>query len=720
MLKKNIILLLTLFIGCLPIYKTFKGDVKSTEDDVRKSQTIKQQAKEKLDEGNIKTSIELIRNAYELNPSDTALYINLAKTLAKSRTASNCLESLLMINDLIEKDPNNRTLYLTKIEILKYCDFRILTALGVSDQAYEDLLAIDSTNQDALFYLATREYQFWLNNKTFKSQQARSGDAFEAALKYFRKLAEYYPDFVPGIHGLSQLYQDSYLSYYIPDLVNRAVIDYPNSPELWLDLAAFYYTEARGRIYYLKKSKESFDRAFAIMDSTHLLDYAQIGFYLKGKDLTDYENAPDKIKAAKKFWIKSTLFYLHGYNEYELEHYTRVWYAKNHFFVPLRNRDGDKTDRGNFYIRYGKPDDVVSVKGSNKRYDDSLTVTNFGEETAEDFGKSLSGDWGETRDDLRSKDNFERWFYGNYELKFIYNRNFSDYIFEEPYDKTYDLTSKGNYISPKIFKRPIAIASKTFIDRIDSSRVRLITYFAIPINSKTKIQKEFAIKLEEGKYLFDTDYNLVSSSQRNLPVFNPESIVDDARDSVFAVQKTSVVIENGDYHYSHEVWMKNTDQLFSTRTDLSIQKPKPNSLSIENMNLIYRNLTELTKYDDLSLPNYYHFLPIFDSKIKKGRKVKLFIRINNASKEQGHDYLVEWEMTKISSGFISGIVDALTFGSSSTSVEFNYQNKPSVFHDNWDIDTKEYATGTYRIVLEVVDKKTKSRDRKELIFEIVN
>ena len=266
----------------------------------------------------------------------------------------------------------------------------------------------------------------------------------------------------------------------------------------------------------------------------------------------------------------------------------------------------------------------------------------------------------------------------------------------------------------------MSIESKSIVERLDSTRSRIITYFAVPINSKSTVRKEFFIRLEEGKYFHDNDYNLTLSNKSNLPVFNPEAIVDDYRDSVFAVQKTSIIVPNGDYHFAHEIWAKNTDQLFSKRIDLALKPQQPNTVVIENMELIYRTITELSKYDDTTLPEYYHFLPVFSNKLKKGTKAKLFFKIANSTAGYSHDYLVEWSMTKLSSGFFSGIIDVLTQSNVGTSVEFEYSNKPKIFHDNWEIDTNGFTTGTYQITMEVLDKKSKKRDRKNYVFEIVN
>lgn len=712
--------------GCSLFYQPFETDRKASETDKLKSKEIAKESEKKLNEGHRMEAEDLMKQAYDLNKGDTATYIQLAKTLAKTGNAQNCLESLLMINDLIDHYPKNASLYKTKIEILKYCDFRILTTLGFADRTYEDLLAADSTNQDALYFLAVRDHLFWLNNRNTKSVKQLSSESYEKSLGYYRKLYKYYPDFVPGIHGLIQLYQDSYLNYYIPDMVNRAVIDYPNATDLWLDLASFYYSEARGRISYYKKSDECFTKAFGMMDSVHRLDYVQIQHFLSGKELDEYEDSENKFVSAQKYFRKTTPFYLNGFNEYELEHYSRVWYAKNHFFVPTRNTEGDKTDRGRFYIAYGEPDGIITVKSSNAAYDDSLTSSQYVASPSEAFDNQIVGNsnglnnLGESVSDTRLKENFERWLYGDFELKFTYNRNKSDFIYEEPTSQQNSLKAKGNFIIPHFNKRKIGIRTKYLVENIDSLHSKVIAYYAVPINKRSSFKKSFSIKLEEGLFFHNYNYDLTASKKGNLPVFYPEAIIEDSHDSVFAVQKSSLVVPTGKYHFSHEMWLKNTDQIFTKKEDIDINPLVKNSVTIENVILIYRPVYEIPEKELKDIPEYLHFLPVFDDKLKKGEKAKLFFKVVNTDKEEFHNYLFQWSLQRVSKGFLNGITDMLTQRNTSTSVEFEYTHKSGNFNDSWEIDTNGLSTGNYEITLEVLDKSSRKRDRKTYTFEIID
>jgi len=712
--------------GCSLFYQPFETDRKASETDKQKSKEIAKESEKKLNEGHRMEAEDLMKQAYDLNKGDTATYIQLAKTLAKTGNAQNCLESLLMINDLIEHYPKNASLYKTKIEILKYCDFRILTTLGFADRTYEDLLAADSTNQDALYFLAVRDHLFWLNNRNTKSVKQLSSESYEKSLGYYRKLYKYYPDFVPGIHGLIQLYQDSYLNYYIPDMVNRAVIDYPNATDLWLDLASFYYSEARGRISYYKKSDECFTKAFGMMDSVHRLDYVQIQHFLSGKELDEYEDSENKFSAAQKYFRKTTPFYLNGFNEYELEHYSRVWYAKNHFFVPTRNTEGDKTDRGRFYIAYGEPDGILTVRSSNAAYDDSLTSSQYVASPSEAFDNQIVGNsnglnnLGESVSDTRQKENYERWLYGDFELKFTYSRNKSDFIYEEPTSQQNSLKAKGNFIIPHFNKRKIEIKTKYLVENIDSLHSKVIAYYAVPINKRSSFKKSFSIKLEEGLFFHNYNYDLTASKKGNLPVFYPEAIIEDSHDSVFAVQKSSLIVPTGKYHFSHEMWLKNTDQIFTKKEDFDINPLAKNSVTIENVILIYRPVYEIPEKELNDIPEYLHFLPVFDDKLKKGEKAKLFFKVVNKDKEAFHNYLLQWSLQRVSKGFINGITDMLTQRNTSTSVEFEYTHKTENFNDSWEIDTNGLSTGNYEITLEVLDKSSRKRDRKTYSFEVID
>lgn len=725
-IPKFISIIWLLVSGCSLFYQPFETNRKASETNKQKSKEIARESEKKLSEGHRVEAEDLMKQAYELNKGDTATYIQLAKTLAKTGNAQNCLESLLMINDLIEHDPKNASLYKTKIDILKFCDFRILTTLGFADRTYEDLLSADSTNQDALYFLAVRDQLFWLNNRNTKSMKQLSSESYDKSLNYYRKLYQYYPDFVPGIHGLIQLYQDSYLNYYIPDMVNRAVIDYPNATELWLDLASFYYTEARGRISYYKKSDECFKKAFGLMDSLQRLDYVQIQHFLSGKELDEFEESGSRFESAQKYFRKTTPFYLNGFNEYELDHYNRVWYSKNHFFVPSRNTDGDKTDRGRLYIAYGEPDGIITVGSSNSAYDDSLTSSQYVASPSEAFDNQIVqndrgiNDFGETADDTRQKENYERWLYGDFELKFTYSRNKSDFIYEEPKSQQSSLKAKGNFIIPHFSKRKIEIRTKYLVENIDSLHSKIIAYFAVPINKRSSFKKSFSIKLEEGLFFHNSNYELAASKKGNLPEFYPEAIIEDSHDSVFAVQKSSLIVPSGQYHFSHEMWLKNTDQVFIRKEEFNIKPLAKNSVTLENVILIYRPVYEIPEKELKDIPEYLHFLPVFDDILKKGEKAKLFFKVVNTDDREFHNYLFQWSLERVSKGFFSGIGDLLTQRNSSTSVEFDYSHKTKNFSDAWEIDTDGLSTGNYVITLEVLDKISRKRDRKTYSFEIVD
>lgn len=657
---------------------------------------------------------------------DSTIDFTLASNLSQSKEFINCLQSIYLINDMISKDSSNIELYRKKIEILQTCDFRILTTFGFLERAYADLLQADSTNIDALYYFAVHDQLYWLNNRHSKSMKTFSNDARIRSMSHFEKLYRSHPEYVKGVHGLVQVYLDSDLESKVPEILNKEIQTNPNSIDLLMDIASFYYEASAGRPQFLKKANEYFKESFYLMDSASQEDYQQIQHYLTGNDLNNFNKSNDKLAEAKKYWTKTTPFFLHGYNEYELEHYNRVWYAKNHFYVPGKNTNGDKTDRGKYYIAYGEPEKIYAIRSQNSTLDDTLTFAQF---TSDDYDVSSDPSTIERGVSRNSKlqtasgekfyENYERWFYGKYELKFVFNRIKNDYEFIFPVQNNFSMLSKGNYLTTPINYHTIPIKTKFLLENIDSTKSKLIAYYCIPILKTVNVKSDFKINLEEGLFIHNSDYKLLAGKKHELPTFSPEFVFTDENDSLFAVQKTSVLVPKGDLHISHEIWAKNSDYIYRKSEIVSEPKRKKNSVSIDNIILIYRELFDLSDLQKADVADKYQFIPVFSDKLKKGEKSKLFFNISNSDTTEFHDYLFEWSMTRVSSGFFTGIADVLTQRNTSTSVEFNYVHKQGDFHDAWDIDSGGYSTGNYVITLQVLDKNTRKRDRKTYSFEIV-
>lgn len=647
-------------------------------------------------------------------------------TLSKSKEFISCVQSLMMINSMISSDSLNVDLYRKKIEILKTCDFRILTTFGFLQRAYEDLLNADSTNLEALYYFAVREQSYWLNNRHSKSMRSYSTDSRKKSIRYFEKLYRHHPDFVPGIHSLIQVYLDSGMESKVPEILNREIQSNPNSVELLMDIASFYYEASAGRPQFLKKANEYFRESFYQMDSVEQSDYQQIQQYLSGNELETFTNSKDKIEAAKKYWIKTTPFFLHGYNENELEHYNRVWYAKNHFHFNSNKTDGDKTDRGIYYIAYGEPEKIYAVRSQNSTLDDTLTVAQFSSGVYDITSDNSATERGISRNSRlqtasgeKLYENYERWFYGKYELKFVYNRIKDDYEFLFPLETFNSMLTKGNYLINPVMYHTIPVKTKFLIESRDSLKAKLIAYFCIPIQKNANVKSEFKINLEEGLFVHDSDYKLVAGKKHELPMFSPEFVFTDEKDSLYAVQKTTVLVPKGTFRVSHEIWAKNSDYIYRKTEIVSAEDQKNNTVSIDNIILIYRQLFDLNESQKGDVADEYQFIPVFSDKLKKGEKAKLFFNISNTDTTDFHDYLFEWSMSRVSSGFFSGIGDLLTQRNTSTSVEFNYVHKRGNFHDAWDVDTDGISTGNYVITLQVLDKNTRKRDRKTYSFEVV-
>ncbi len=103
-----------------------------------------------------------------------------------------------------------------------------------------------------------------------------------------------------------------------------------------------------------EKALNIFEQFIATLPETERAYYDDIARVGTKEEIKTYEATPEAERPAflEQFWAKRDFDLLTEVNERLIEHYRRVWYARNHFAEAKTPWDA----RGDIYIRYGDPD----------------------------------------------------------------------------------------------------------------------------------------------------------------------------------------------------------------------------------------------------------------------------------------------------------------------------------------------------------------------------
>lgn len=115
-----------------------------------------------------------------------------------------------------------------------------------------------------------------------------------------------------------------------------------------------------------RQAAEDYRQALNLMDERMSEGYFSIAHIVESHQQKDYQNAKSdyekRVPWIERFWNAKDPLLSTPYNERQLEHYNRVTYANWRYSVPSQKLDGWKTERGQLYIRYGKPEYLYRIQ----------------------------------------------------------------------------------------------------------------------------------------------------------------------------------------------------------------------------------------------------------------------------------------------------------------------------------------------------------------------
>ncbi len=216
--------------------------------------------------------------------------------------------------------------------------------------------------------------------------------------------------------------------------------------------------------------------------------------------------APD-LESIRRFWTGRDPLFLTEYNERLLEHCRRVAYADLRFGDPLKGISGWFTDKGQAYIRYGEPVDVVAHPAEvNTGVDQPGYIQDYLAWRAK-YGP-MSHDYNHRR---------ELWHYDGFTLIFE-NPDMRDFWqFRVGWlDSEVNPLGLSDFIrlKPDHFKDPYwlrrydaPVQVAQFREKADTSRVEV--YYGLPVD-ELKVSGDTGlrdVKVNQGLFLFDAQWD---------------------------------------------------------------------------------------------------------------------------------------------------------------------------------------------------------------------
>ena len=342
------------------------------------------------------------------------------------------------------------------------------------------------------------------------------------------------------------------------ELLKRAINEYPENAEAYYELGILYvhlnwYTEMELLFSKAVEKNPNFKDAYLFLGYT----YYKMGEYEKASDcfgkakklmepdelalMESFEGLFNKdVEEDKSYWVERNPSYLSDVNLRKLEHYSRLAYANLKFGVPKLNRPGWKTERGQIYIRWGKPYFVLKTRPSmpltetspvNARAGESGRVPRF---ISSRIGRDKYFQFAE-----------EKWLYDGYFFNFedrylsrdFYLDDFTKYLGLgiPPYDEMLKKEPE-RYTSPyESIRLKFPYYTAFFIN--EDSTVDFEMYYSIPLHkiNRDRIKSKDKLIFGQGIFLFDENWEKISETINLMEA----AIADSIRDLVSAIKVNS-------------------------------------------------------------------------------------------------------------------------------------------------------------------------------------
>ena len=176
----------------------------------------------------------------------------------------------------------------------------------------------------------------------------RTDRAFLDAEEYLGRAVQVAPTEAEAYQLLMKLYALDEAYHEMLAVLDGMQRHRPDDPFTWLYLGLAHHNLSQA-----PEAARSFEQALARMDPALRAVFADLSFVLNKEQAKAYTQDPEGYR--QTFWAPRDARLLTPENERLNEHFARLTYVELFFGNPWRGRHGWQTERGQTFLRYGKP-----------------------------------------------------------------------------------------------------------------------------------------------------------------------------------------------------------------------------------------------------------------------------------------------------------------------------------------------------------------------------
>jgi GWxTD domain-containing protein len=473
--------------------------------------------------------------------------------------------------------------------------------LGQRKGAYDEAMKVvrrDPNHVEALYWAG--RYSEWLMRRYDETERldetyddrgnrhvrrfslSKFGDeGREDAISYLTRALEVDPEHRPSRVLLGLVYFESFRADALVALFEEHLRRHPDDAKGHFILGLGYGAQED-----LKRSYASYVRGLQLMTGREQRFMTSVFMLTDGRPdstLPDYE-------AIRKFWTGRDPLYLTPVNERMMEHCSRVAYVNLRFEDPVLGLEGWQTDKGQAYIRYGRPRNRrVTPAEIDTAIDEPLWYQEYRRWRSEFYGDDL----------FKESERTELWDYGGFRIYFV-NPNRDLWKFEIAWQGSTPLGfSTLTGLIPDAYDDPYSWVRYDADYQIGQFRdaagqTRLEITYALPVERVDNQEVRTGIKrvdLNQGLYLFDARWDTVLTQLGHVEMM-PWVQYDPASSFLFASERLN--LDPGTYFMAAEAQDRKTKSVGAFRQHLEVRDFGGDSLQVSSL-MLARRVVERTK-----------------------------------------------------------------------------------------------------------------------------
>ena len=540
-----------------------------------------------------KERVKLIKEANRSDRSGRSMHA-LAKLYISHDTISSRFDASLWLQRAMKREPKNADYRYTYAEL-----HWIWERWGVAYEHAKRAIELDPDHVGAL-YVAGR-YAAWqmmrylsaervdykyddfgnLNYRIFSMEDFAESDRDEA-IGYLTRALSVDAEHRPSRLLLGLVYYEAGMPGELVKLFRAYLERHPDDSDAHFFVGLGYQAQDD-----LPRAYRAYVKGLARMSEKEQ-QFMQSVFMLAGrKELEEEDDLPDE-EALRRFWTGRDPLFLTPLNERLMEHCGRVAYANLRFGEPLKDIPGWATDKGQAYIRYGRPI-VRSVQPAE--IDTGVDQPGWYQEYL-----AVRAQQGTVPYDYHHRS--EMWEYEGFKLIFL-NTDTRDHW-------RFGIAWMGNYPMgfstlidriPEYYKDPYGWERYDAPYQIAQFRgeegmSRVEVYYALPGEEVAHQPVRTGVKevdLKQGLFLFDAEWDTVKKVVGNVQMM-PWVVYDGTREGyLFASER--LTLEPGTYFLAAEVEDRATKTIGAFRESLPVQRFGRDSLGVSSL-LLARRIVE--------------------------------------------------------------------------------------------------------------------------------